>query len=92
VVASELGGPDPIEPCPCVLAERVNDLDVAADRGSGVVGRTNPSRRHCSSLVTDDSCDPAPYPATNYRLLVGRCASGFVQVANNVGPAGRYGR
>ena len=37
VVASELGGRDPIEPRTGVLAERVNDLDVAADRGSGVV-------------------------------------------------------
>jgi hypothetical protein len=37
VVASELGGRDAIEARTCVLAERVNDLDVAADGGSGVV-------------------------------------------------------
>jgi hypothetical protein len=37
VVASELGGCDPIEARTRMLAKRVNDLDVAADGGCGVV-------------------------------------------------------
>jgi len=37
VVASELGWRDPIEARTRVLAKRFNDLDVAADGGSGVV-------------------------------------------------------
>ena len=37
VVASELGGRDPIEARAGVLAKRVNDLDVAADGRRGVV-------------------------------------------------------
>jgi hypothetical protein len=37
VVASELGGRDAIEARTRVLAKRINDLDVAADRGRGVV-------------------------------------------------------
>ena len=37
VVASELGGRDPIEARARVLAKRLNDLDVAADGRSGVV-------------------------------------------------------
>ena len=37
VVASELGGSDPIEARTRVLAKCLNDLDVAADGGSGVV-------------------------------------------------------
>jgi hypothetical protein len=34
---SELGRRDPIEARACVLAKRVNDLDVAADGRGGVV-------------------------------------------------------
>ena len=37
VVAAELRGRDAIEARPGVLAKRVNDLDVAADGGRGVV-------------------------------------------------------
>jgi hypothetical protein len=37
VVATELGGGDPIETRPRVLVERLHDLDVTADGGRGVV-------------------------------------------------------
>ncbi len=37
VIASKLGGCDPIEARSRLLAKRVNDLDVAADRSCGVV-------------------------------------------------------
>jgi hypothetical protein len=37
VIASELGGRDPIEARTRVLAKCVNDLDVATDGGGGVV-------------------------------------------------------
>jgi hypothetical protein len=37
VVASELGGRDPVETRAGLLAKRVNDLDVAADGRRGVV-------------------------------------------------------
>jgi hypothetical protein len=37
VVTSELGWRDPIEARTRMLAERVNDLDVTADGGGGVV-------------------------------------------------------
>jgi hypothetical protein len=37
VVAPELGGCDPVEARAGVLAKRLNDLDVAADRRGGVI-------------------------------------------------------
>jgi len=37
VVASELGRSEPIEARATVLAERVNDLDIAADRRAGII-------------------------------------------------------
>jgi hypothetical protein len=76
VVASELGGRDSIEARTRMLAERVNDLDVASDGRSSVVATHDSSRRHCSSLVTDTSCDHARYPAQFCVVRHCRCPRG----------------
>ena len=84
VVASELGGRDPIEPRTGVLAKRVHDLDVTTD-GRGRHSRDERARR--AGLAVAWSQTP---PVTNPTLLritrlpVGRRASGFVLVAQGL--------
>lgn len=80
VVASELGGRDPIEARTRVLAERVNDLNVATAGGRAQSRRT--TRRAGSAVAwsqTPPVTEPTPLGVT--RLPVGRRATASVQVA-----------
>ena len=65
-----------------VMAQPFHDAEVAMgwrtpDDVGALSRRTNSSRRHCSSLVTDSSCAHGPNLLRITRLPVGRRASGL---------------